>query len=496
MFARAASLFSSRISTAYPIGLGANLAALAAFLLFTSALSTHAQDSKGREGNTGDWQASASRVVITPDAPIWMGGYAARKAPSEGKIHDLYAKVLVFQDARGKRAAIVTLDLLSVTPSLREQIARGAARAEIGDDALLVNASHTHCGPELRDERLMYFGIGAEYAAKARKYVQQTAEKIAQAIVDGANRMKPVELVYSHARAGFAMNRRLPTDNGFINSPNPDGPVDHSVPVLQVRSQDDRLLAVLFGYACHNTTLSFQQLCGDYAGFAQAYLEESHPGTVAMFVNGCSADQNPYPRRTLELAQQHGRALANGVETALETKAIRVVRGPLRMGLTNVTLQFATPPTVAELERQLKSSNKYERYHAQWLLDQHKREGKIADTYDGFPVQTFRFGDDLTLIALCGESVVDYSLRLKREVPSLLPTADGAKPGEVWVAGYSNHVFGYLPSERVLAEGGYEGGGAMRYTGYPGPFAQGVEERIVGAVLELLQRPAKAANKK
>ena len=75
--------------------------------------------------------------------------------------------------------------------------------------------------------------------------------------------------------------------------------------------------------------------------------------------------------------------------------------------------------------------------------------------------------------------VVDYSLRLKREL---------AGPA-VWVAGYSNDVMAYIPSQRVLHEGGYEAGGAMRFsTTHPGPWADSTEDRIVKQVLELHQR--------
>jgi hypothetical protein len=89
------------------------------------------------------------------------------------------------------------------------------------------------------------------------------------------------------------------------------------------------------------------------------------------------------------------------------------------------------------------------------------------------------------MIALAGEVVVDYSLRLKAELPG----------SPVWVAGYSNDVFGYLPSVRILQEGGYEGGGAMLYTQLPGPFAPSVEKRVVDKVHELVKkvRASKAA---
>lgn len=428
-----------------------------------------------------DWKAAAGAVAITPSEPVWMAGYAARDKPSEGAVHDLFAKTLVLEDQQGTRLVMVTLDLIGITPEFRTGVEAQLGKLGIPPESLLMNASHTHCGPELRGERLVRFGIDAKYAAMADQYVRETAAKIGRLVGETLDQLKPSRLIFSRARAGFAMNRRLPTDKGFINSPNPDGPIDHEVPVLRVIDAEGNLQAVLFGYACHATTLSFQQLCGDYPGFAQAYVQEAHPGTIALFLNGCSGDQNPYPRRTLDLAKQHGRALANGVETALETKNTREVHGPLRVALDYATLQFAGPPSREEVEAQVASSNKYERYHGQAMLDQLNGSGKIETEFHSFPIQAVQFGNDLTLVAICGEVVVDYSLRLKREL------ANDNSP-IVWVAGYSNYVFGYLPSRRVLQEGGYEGGGAMQYTVFPGPFDESVEERVIAKVHELVKQ--------
>jgi len=272
------------------------------------------------------------------------------------------------------------------------------------------------------------------------------------------------------------MNRRLPTETEPRNAPYPDGPVDHNVPVLRVETADGELTALAFGYACHNTTLGFYQFCGDYAGFAQQYLQAAHPGVTALFVAGCGGDQNPQPRRTLELAQQHGRALANGVEAAL-LGPTQPIDGSLRIALEQAELEFAEPPSRKELLEQAKSDNKYERRHAAALLRELDETGAIRNTYP-YLVQAINFGDDLLMLALAGEVVVDYSLRFKLEL----------RGPPVWVAGYSNDVFGYVPSLRVLQEGGYEGGGAMRYTTLPGPFAPSVEKRIVGKVHQLVDR--------
>ena len=106
------------------------------------------------------------------------------------------------------------------------------------------------------------------------------------------------------------------------------------------------------------------------------------------------------------------------------------------------------------------------------------KDGKLPASYP-YPIQVVHLGKELTLVALGGEVVVDYSLRLKREL---------AGPA-VWIAAYSNDVMGYIPSVRVLNEGGYEAGGAMRYSStHPGPWAPTVEERIVSKVHELDKR--------
>ncbi len=428
------------------------------------------------------WRAGVASVVITPDDSMWMAGYAARTKPSEGKIHDLYAKALALEDVEGTRLVIVAVDLIGINREMRDWLEKEVNRRYQLDPArLLINASHTHCGPVLRKSRHSiygnsFYGLTPEQIQQCHEYSEHLQQKLVQLIGEALDKPAPARLAYTHARAGFAMNRRLKTERGFRISPNPDGPVDHDVPVLRVDSPDGKLQAVVFGYACHCTTLSFYKFCGDYAGFAQLYLEEAHPEVTALFIAGCGGDQNPYPRRTLALAQQHGRALANGVEAALVSRAERV-RGPIQAVLETVTLEFAKPPSRRQLEQQAKSSNKYERRHAEVLLKELEETGKIRTTYP-YLVQVVQFGDDLTLIALAGEVVVDYSLRLKAEL---------AGP-PLWVAGYCNDVFGYLPSVRVLKEGGYEGGGAMRYTELPGPFAPSVEKRVIDKVHELVNK--------
>jgi hypothetical protein len=428
-----------------------------------------AQDAPG-------WKAGAASVAITPEKALWMAGYASRNRPAEGKETDLYAKALAVEDARGTRLVIVTLDLIGVPRTLRKNLEKRCGEAyKLPPEGLLLNASHTHSGPEFRVGRLPWDDGNLKPNRDGEAYGEQLEARLFKLVGDALDRLGPARLGYTHARAGFAMNRRLPTPKGYQNSPHPDGPVDQSVPVLRVEGADGKLRAVLFGYACHNTSLALYKWNADYAGYAQEYVQAEHPGAVALFLMGCGGDQNPYPRKTVELAQQHGRALANAVETALSV-APRAVGGPLRCAYGEVDLDYDAIPTREEFRRRLESKNKVEAEHAKRFLARLDAGETLPKTYP-CPVQVVRFGDDLALVAIGGETCVDYALRLKKEL--------AGKPA-VWVAGYSNDVMGYVPSRRVREEGGYEAADAMRYSRtHPAPWAPTLEEKIIGKVHEL-----------
>lgn len=427
-----------------------------------------------------EWKAGVATAKITPEKSMWMAGYAARKKPSEGVVQELFAKALAIEDVAGQRIVIVTTDLIGIPRELRLSIEKSVEEKwKLPRASLWMNASHTHCGPELRMSRVPLEGDPTVVETRlqlALDYSDQLKSKLLEIIGASLNSLSPATLDYVQARCGFAMNRRRPTATGVINSPHSTGPVNHLVPVLRVTNANGKLVAVLFSYACHNTTMGFDQFCGDYAGYAQEYLQAEHEGLTALFFTGCGADQNPYPRRKFEYVQHHGRSLANAVEAALETVP-KPIHGELRLKYEEVSLDFAPPPSKEILLKQAAGTAEPLKGHANRLLKELDQTGKIRSTYD-YPIQVIQFGRDWTIVALAGEVVVDYSFLIEKGLPEQ----------HVWVAGYSNDVFGYVPSLRVLQEGGYEAGDAMLWGALPGPFAQNVEEKILGKVLELSQR--------
>lgn len=421
-----------------------------------------------------EWRAGIARREITPREPIWMGGYASRNHPSEGVLQPLWAKTLVLEVRGGSRVAIVTMDLIGIDRRMSEAVCQRAFQSTgIPRERIVLNCSHTHSGPVVAGVTPLVYDLNEQQQAAVAAYAKSLEDGLVAVIEAAAQDLRPAALALGEGQCGFAINRRAQRVKPQPGTDPPPAPVDHGVPVLGVRGEDDALRAVLFGYACHNTTLGIYEINGDYAGFAQAAWEERHPGAAALFMIGCGADCNPDPRSQVELARQHGQSLAASVDEVLRGP-LQPLRGPLKASLEQVDLKLVDPPGKAELERLLQDKNVYQQRLAKSLLAQ-LAAGRPLPASCACPVQVIRFGDDLLLAALGGEACVDYALRLRREFAGR----------RIWIASYCNDVFAYVPSERVLQEGGYEGGTAMMYFGLHGPFQPGLEQRLIDSVKRL-----------
>jgi hypothetical protein len=436
------------------------------------------------------WNAGVARVVTTPEKNLWMSGYGGRDKPAEGKVHDLWAKALVLEDPTGRRAVLLTMDLVGIPRSLSTAVCADLkAKYGLERDAILLNVSHTHCGPVVDGNlNAMYF-LDAMQQKDVKDYAVGLRQKLVEVVGSALKDLAPARLSWGIGSAGFAVNRR---NNKEADVPKLreagqlKGPVDHELPVLAVYDPAlKKLRAIVCGYACHATVLSFYQWCGDYPGFAQLALEKAHPGAIALFWAGCGADQNPLPRRTVALAEDYGNQLARGVEAVLQNPMILFQEEDrLRSAYTEIDLAFGDLPAREELLKAAADDSKANRFvaaRARLLLKELEANGKLRGSYP-YPVQVWQLGDSkanrITWVALGGEVVVDYALRLKKELG----------PGSIWVAGYSNDVMAYIPSLRVLKEGGYEGATAMIYYGLPCPWSPRVEEQIVGAVQEQVKK--------
>ncbi|MGE3805879.1 MAG: neutral/alkaline non-lysosomal ceramidase N-terminal domain-containing protein [Gemmataceae bacterium] len=443
-----------------------HLSALVATLLLTG----------NSRADEADWKAGLAQLKITPEQPIFLAGYSSRNKPYSKIENDLYVKALVLEDQAGQRAVLITSDLIGYPAEIAEPIcARLEKKLGLKREQVLISSSHIHTGPELSLDPKARGSMSEGDAQRTVAYTKLLQERTVAVVEKAAAKLEPARLRFGSGVVHFAMNRRQFTPTGVVLGANPRGLADRSVPLLRIDTPEGKPRCLLFGAAVHNTTLRGQhyEVCGDYAGFAQEYVQEKLPGVQAMFMLGCAGDADPYPHGSMELARRHGLELGKEVCRVAEGK-LQPVRGPLRLAFAQVELPLQKAPPRDELEKQAKQRG-VQAWIAQQMIQRLDR-GETLPTSYRCPQAVWQFGDDLTLVALSGEVVVDYV--------TLLEKALG--PNKLWIAAYSNDVYGYLPSARVLAEGGYETRGL--YHGGIGLFDPGAEKVLVDAVKKLAKQ--------
>jgi len=422
------------------------------------------------EPASASWLAGFACSKVTPVEPVMLGGYAARTQPFTRVDCDVHVKALALRDAAGNEALLLTCDLVGFRAELaRPLIARVAAATGLEPARIILNASHNHTGPSASTTAGAV--LNQEQADRILRYHGWLMQQIVDTAITARRDLAPAELAYGSGLALFAVNRREPTPTGIKLGFNPRGPTDRTVPVLRVTGSDGRVRGIVFGAACHPTTIPPREnaVDGDYPGYAQAYLEEQHPGAQAMFVQGFGGDTGPFPTGKGEYARQHGVTLAQEVIRVLGSP-LAPVRGSLRAVRSTARLPLDPPRTLAEVEALTASPQLWQKLAAGRMLARWHEGVRPLQSYEA-PFTVWQFGDDLTLAALPGEVVADYAIRL----------AAALGPLRLWLVGYANDVFGYLPSARLLREGGYETRGI--YSGEK--FAPEVEEQVVAHVVKL-----------
>lgn len=407
---------------------------------------------------------------------MWLAGYASRDRPSDGTLHDLWAKVLVLEDSLGTQSVLVTADIIGFPKLMTDRIRTAIANKHgLKSSQIILNSSHTHSGPVLKDALSDYFEapISAAQRQRIEEYSNDLEKKIIATISQTLGQLRPAKVSYGNGTARFQVNRRNNSEATVTSEATLKGPNDYSVPVLKVEGRDGRPIAVVFGYACHTTVLSIYKWSGDYAGFAQIDLEKAIPGTTAMFFQGAGADQNPIPRRTIALAEQYGATLAATVSAVTKTPMTEL-KPILKTGYKEINLPLGPIPTKEELLKVESTSKNYTKKWARRLIDQLEKGEALPKSYPHYPVQIWKLGD-LNWVTMGGEVVIEYALKIKELFGK-----------ETFVLGYSNDMMAYIPSLKVLREGGYEGATSQVYfKGMSSTWDPGIETRILHGIIDL-----------
>ncbi len=413
------------------------------------------------------WRAGVAKVKITPEKPIWLAGYGDRDHVFEGVLQDLWAKALALEDQAGNVGVIVTLDLCQANKKHGDaMLDLLEKRHGLKRDQVILNFSHTHSGPMICLEPRRLYPLSDAQWEDVFVYSRWLTERISDVVGEALANRRSAVVSTGNGTCRFAVNRRRNKEGRLTATTELDGPRDYAVPVLKVEDANGSLLAVLFGYACHNTVLSGYQVCGDYAGFAQSEVERLHPGATAMFFQGAGADQNPLPRRKVSLAVQYGRELAAAVDQALADGMTR--RAPsLSIKFEEVKLAMEEPMSLKELDA-LSGRDDWKGRCARELAAKIK-SGDVMSEYP-YPVHFWRIGDQ-KLFALGGEVVSGYAVEIKKRHGM-----------DAFVMGYCDDIMSYMPTPEMWDQGGYEIKDANLCFGLPGPWKRDVTDRILDAV--------------
>ena len=429
--------------------------------------------------NGDTYNVGLSTVDITPPVGIYLSGFAARNERSTGVYHPLRATAVAIDDG-ATPLLIVGADILGFYE--RTERVRAAIHEETGIDPshVILNGSHTHCGPALREID------GERHGELDRAYLDRFVEKVARCASEAMQGRAPARLLSGVGVCDIAVSRRKPNSAGGVDwRPSYGSPHDHEVPVIAVERPGGNLAGVLFSYASHPTSRGGLLIGGDYVSFALDRAEELHPGAAVCFLQGCGADQKTRPvdphaetfvQREVPEIKEIGDDLGDAVQVVTGSGGLRPIAGPI--GVKQSVLQLETEPVDWPLvEEGLKAESWLVREWAENLQAARDR-GEEVNRRIPFEVQTVTVGRSLAIVTLAGEITVEHGLRLKRE---LRPHFDAVLP-----LGYSNEMIGYVPVKRQIPEGGYEVWFAQQVWRRTGPFVEGTEEQVHGEIHEML----------
>ena len=429
------------------------------------------------------FSVGAAKIDVTPTHPVVLAGYGGRQGEHTAVDTPLWARALVIGDA--KPVAIVTLDNCGVPAAVRQQVLERLAGHGMTSDRLVISCTHTHNAPNLKGyASILWAGrLDEEQQNHVAQYTAFVIEKMAAAVIAALKRREPMTLAWGRGRLTFGGNRRVLNNGqwaGFGFQRN--GPVDHSLPLLVARDRQEKIRAVWANYACHCTTAgSANRINGDWAGFAGAALDREFPESVGLVSIGCGADVGPQPSGSLDLARQHGESLATEAARVISDGLTSLKQPPVATS-ARLQLPIDAPQSREFWDEQLRQGG-FHNQLAQVMISRLQGAGEIPRQVN-YPLTVWKFGDELMMVFMAGEVCVDYSVLLNAKL-------DWRR---LWLTAWSNDMPGYIPSRRVLEEGGYEAEFSQVYYAQPGRYLPEIQDVVIEGVDALAGPTFRAAD--
>jgi dienelactone hydrolase len=433
------------------------------------------------------WKAGFAQADITPrpGLPVMAAGFAEPRI-MEGVESPLLAQALALEDASGKRAILFAADLLGFGRITIDAVRHKVEKAHgIPAENVCFTASHTHWGPAVNDR------TGPAIGAVNIWYLEFLETTLLDLADRALKQLTPAELAYGSCMVQIGMSRRLPGARGIQWAVNPEGSYDPHTPILLVRREGSPRQILVVGHACHPTSLGrVQQWSPDYPGAMRRTLAAAWDDCQAMFVNGCGGDAKVVYQDTatgkyefaasLERSHQAGVLLAEAVRKRLsDGPPLEPLRAKLNAVLVRGALSLGVGPSREEIQKLAMEGSL--RSYATWWARKHLA---FPDTRRDFAyaVQAWQLGD-LSIVALEGEVCSDWGA-LARSLPATK---------HAMTIGYANEVSAYIPTARIIREGGYEGDLAHKVYLLPAPLDPKMEVELTALIRRAVSQLSGAA---
>ena len=416
-----------------------------------------------------------SRTDITPKFPVVLAGYGGRTKEFEGIDTKLWARCLVI--GKDNPAVLVVIDNCGITSKIRNDLAERVKKFGISESNLVISATHTHNAPSLRGYApILWAGrTSPNQEDRIDKYTSFLIDQMESLVVKALENREQMKLSWGRGEIQFGGNRRIIRDGkwaGFGFQRN--GPVDHSLPVMVATDLKGETRVIWSNYACHCTTIGGRNhINGDWAGYANELIEKNNESAISLLTIGCGADVGPQPSGGAKDAIKHGSAISKEVNKVISDD-MTPLPGVTETAVKELQLPLQQPKDRKHWQSQLKVGG----FHAELaksMLKKIDEEGSISSEVK-YPIHTWKFGQELAVVFLAGEVVVDYAVRFNKEF-------DWKR---LWISAWANDMPGYIPSRRILNEGGYEAEFSQVYYDLPGPYLPEVEDIMTDGVRELL----------
>jgi len=435
--------------------------------------------------------AGAARANITPYVGAFLAGFGNRDHGSEGIHDELFARALVLRTGE-TTVALVACDLIGLTfesvATIRERV---EAATGIPPSHVMIACSHTHSGPTM--------GL-LRHPVVDMELVHVTERKIAGAAIAAHRSMVAASLGSGKGKARIGINRRQwAAGQRMTLGRNPEGPIDEDVGVIRVDDAQGRPMAVFVNHSCHGVALGGGNylVSADFPGQTAAFLEAAYTGAVCGFLNGTPGDINPEPACSTSFENARRLGVRLGAEAIKVAETIEAKsEAPLGARQASVDVPLAELPSAAEARRLIEqrqaeldaalAEGKVSRvlYDCDWqlgwardVLAEHAKPERQKTT--PLEIQALRLGDAL-LIGTPGETFVEIGLAIKAASPV----------ANTFVLGYTNGVFGYIPTAKAFEEGGYEVDAAYKFYRSVYFFTADVERLVTDAAIGLTREPS------